>query len=646
MSMGNNPAFGWTYTVNAAPAIQQINATQQAAQQLHAVVAQGPQVFQNYGGSAVQAARNIDVLGTSSMASSQHVQALLGHMAQFVSTAAALGLISKAFTEMGAAIKEAREHGEQTGKTALTQRDKARELANLMGETDPNDRVMARIFNTSLASGMKFDESIKYLEQFYGSVPAAIKKGNVREEQLPELAAMGARAAVRLGLDPGTGGDLAGVIGQHINLNNQKDAQGRTMTARDALAAQIEAMAFGANEGRGQVSVLMRGELAQAASSLASGRVGSLAEMGSFVGTASTLSKTGAFAGTLFSQLDSALNRQDKFGDFLKKIGVADQHGDRAKLGALKDHVDQVKPADVNAYLAKNGLKSQQERKALVGFMENLEVLDKTTAEAEKRAHDPAAALRKQAAFEASLDFQNRKADARVQAAEFETGDRNAPLLVARKNALARLEHMGLLHDENQVEAEKLKHLFNNDSWTGAPDALKRQIDDEVADDIERRIPDARQRGLTKNFRSGLAIHHGLGATNTEAVENFNRAMAENPAVLGGDNDGGIGVTFRGADRHDAQGRPIPGGKPWQANPAAVGQPAGPQVRPGVDVGKFGPQAAADAAKMNQAADKLGHAADKLLAAVNAPPRPAPRAPVGRHPAPDLGFPAIPERPA
>lgn len=635
MSMGGGPTFGWTYTCNASPALNQIAATKQAAQQLHAVVAQGQQVFQSYGGSAVQASKHIDVLGTSTMNSSKHVQALMGYMTQFVGTAAALGLISKAFGAMGESIKQAREHGEETGKSSLSQREKARELANLMGEPEPNDRVMSRIFQTSMASGMKFDDAVKHLEGFYSATFAGLKKGNVRQDQLPELGTVVARMAVRFGMESKVSGDIAGAILQHVDINKQTDANGKLMTANEALAAQFESMAQAANEGRGKISTIMRAEMSQAAAALGAGRIKGLPEMSGYTSVASTLSKSGAFSGTFFQQFDNALNHAgDKFGKFLDEIGVGAEHGDTAKFKKLREHIEQARPEDVNRYLADHGLGSQQERRAIVGMLSNVDVFEKGKAAAEVRAREGKESLERTSQFERSLASQDMRAEAKIGAAEFETGDRHAPLMVARKNALARLEHQGLLHDENQVKAQKLLHLFNNDNWTGAPDEIKRMIDEEVARDVERKIPEAQARGLTSDIRYGTAVNHGLGATDTEQVENFRRAMEINPGILGDDNDAGIGVTMKAGDRHDAKGNPIAAPTPWRGNPAAAGLPArrGPIPRqheppgtaespipPGGGLGPDGaPQAALDAHDLKGAAAALKQAAGAIVASTRA----------------------------
>ena len=169
--------------------------------------------------------------------------------------------VTEALDAMGDSVAKAREFQDQGSQAGLDKRGKAREYANLMGHDGPDDAVMSRLFGLGKAGGYKFDDAVKYGEQFLGSSPAGVQAGHVTPEQLAKLETEGAKFANRIGLDAATGGDLAGVIPQYTDLT--KDARGKALTTDQGVQkamGQLGSLQYGLNEGRGKITSLARSE--------------------------------------------------------------------------------------------------------------------------------------------------------------------------------------------------------------------------------------------------------------------------------------------------------------------------------------------------------------------------------------------------
>jgi hypothetical protein len=377
----------------------------------------------------------------------------------------------KVLSAIGAGLAEAREHSRGLAEANFKLRDSMRELANLQGKNGPDDQVTGEALKLGLATGMTPGESVKFLEQFEGSIPAGRQKGNIGTDKMtPEqkktleqqMALEGARFGNRIGLDASTSGDLAGVAAQHGKIEKVED-----------LAGVLGGMAYGLNEGRGKVSTLAKSELGAAANAIGSGRIKDLVEMGAFSGVASTISKGAAGSGTKFDQMDALLNTADgKGGQFLQSIGVDKADGDLEKLRVLKDHLMQSGGKDWNAYLAKQGFGSQWQRAATVGMIgtggSNFNVLEERIKKGRAMAGNGAQVMKDNAQFvDNSLVGDHRKGQAAQAAADFMKGREGEEFANARKMALARLTARGEI---DTAATNATDRLFDN--TVGAPSRM------------------------------------------------------------------------------------------------------------------------------------------------------------------------------
>jgi hypothetical protein len=339
--------------------------------------------------------------------------------------------------------ERAREEVEKLAESNLKLRDSMRELANLQGHEGPDDEVAGEALLLGMASGMKPDETVKFLEQFEGSIPAGRQLGNIgagknaveKKELERAMALEGAAFSARLGINPETGGDLSGVISQYTKINKLED-----------FAGQLGAMAYGLNEGRGKITPLIRGELGQAGAAVTDGRVKDLAELGAFIGVASTVSKSAGSSGTKFSQMDALLNTVGgEQGDYLQSIGVSEKKGDLAKLKALRTDLDKNGGGDWSTYLYGKGFHNKTDRQSTVAMARNIDVLDQRIGKAREMTGRGGDVIAADAGFLGrTLTGQDRKSRAALAGAEFLKGREKESIVIAQRNAVARLKTPGV----------------------------------------------------------------------------------------------------------------------------------------------------------------------------------------------------------
>jgi hypothetical protein len=344
---------------------------------------------------------------------------------------------------IGDGIRDARDEVDKLAESNLKLRDSMRELANLQGHEGPDDEVAGEVLALGMASGMKPDEAVKFLEQFEGSIPAGRQLGNIgagknaveKKELERAMALEGAAFSARLGINPETGGDLSGVISQYTKIGKIED-----------FAGQLGAMAYGLNEGRGKLTPLIRGELGQAGAAVTDGRVKDLAELGSFIGVASTVAKSAGSSGTKFSQMDALLNTVGgEQGDYLQSIGVSDKKGDLAKLKELRKDLDKNGGGDWSTYLYSKGFHNKTDRQSTVAMARNIDVLEQRIATARGMVGRGGETIAADAAFLGrTITGQNRKSLAAEAASDFIKGSANESIVVAQRNATSRLKLPGV----------------------------------------------------------------------------------------------------------------------------------------------------------------------------------------------------------
>lgn len=485
----------------------------------------------------------------------------------------AIRALTGALDDMGEAARKAREFQDKGSQLGLDKRGKAREYANLMGHEGPDDAVMTRLFGLAKSGGYKFDEATKYGEQFLGSSPAGVQAGHVTPEQLQRLEVEGARFANRIGLDPATGGDVAGVVPQYVDMT--KDRNGNPLTTEQGVQkamGQLGALQYGLNEGRGKITTLMRGELGAAAPALAAGRIGDHAEMGAFVGIASTFSKSASSSGTGFKQMDNLINNAGN--NYLDEIGVSGEKGDLNKLRALKKDLDARRTADPNfdvlAHLKEQGFSNRAERDATAAFVENFDTLEKRTVEARKRAGNGQDVIDANRRYSASLEGQNQLGDAAAESAEYDQTAKHQRTSVARKFALAQLRKEGKI-DTGASNFEDWALDFTSGptrKWSGEMESRATGVDARVRENL---VKAARRAGVDlEKAYPGFEKGHGEGVNWT-----LDQVMSDVGPLL---ERGGVGLDGGDATPARAGRQPAMRTPPAEAKPdrtAGRGAPGG-----------------------------------------------------------------------
>ncbi len=352
--------------------------------------------------------------------------------------------VEKVLEAIGKGMANAREESERLAAANLKLRDSMRELANLQGHEGPDDQVAGEALLLGMASGLKPDEAVKFLEQFEGSIPAGREKGNIapgkkdadRQAMEREMAREGAAFGARTGLSPETAGDLAGVVSQYTKINKIED-----------FAGQLGAMEYGLNAGRGKINPLAKSELGAAGNAIGAGRVKDLAELGAWVGVASTVSKSAGSSGTQFKQVDNLLNSiGGTTGDYLDRIGVSGAKGDLNKLRALRADMQAHGGEDWNKYLSEQGFHNRTDRAATVAMAKNLDVLEQRIAKAREQAATGAVTIALDRDFLGRTGVgAKRQSQAALAASEFVKGQPGESVSIAREFAEARLKAGGFI---------------------------------------------------------------------------------------------------------------------------------------------------------------------------------------------------------
>ena len=236
-----------------------------------------------------------------------HTKAMGGLHGSVIAAAAAfqgLSLAIDTIGELGEKIAQVRQKTIEMAEATMQLRQEMRELANLKGHDGPDDEVVAGTVEFGMKAGMTPKEATKFMEQYLGSNPAGLQKGNIGggrkdgesqedyERRVQPIVEDVARASARFGqrvkLDPKTAGDIGGVMSQFQKVQSGEQAS--------QLMGQ---MAYGLNEGRGNLEPLMR-VLADTAGAIVDpkgGAVESLPELSVMLGVMSTHHKATA-AGT------------------------------------------------------------------------------------------------------------------------------------------------------------------------------------------------------------------------------------------------------------------------------------------------------------------------------------------------------------
>ena len=436
-----------TMAVAALKTIQtELVALEAAAVSSRAAVANVASGMQSAGGAAAAGVPQVNAL-TDSMTGLGH--SVSNVVPKFLLFEAGVKLVQT----FGAAIDAAREHLKELGDEAAETRDKFRELANLKGETGPNDAVVAETMVMGMNAGMLPDEARKFMEQFEGSVPMGRQKGNITANLEKPVAQEAMKFGTRVALHPATAGDLAGVLAQYGKIDSVEQAAG-----------QMGAIAHGLNEGRGNLEPLMR-SLIKTAGALVEengGPMDSLPELSAALGVASA-NATPDRAGT---QLKNAVQGLRKFGEdvrgrTLKELDITPRD---SYIEALNKIAPKVRAADEegiggDTWLRASGFKNEDEIRGILQQSRNVEAVNQRYAAAREKGQG-------QLVIEADEQFLandktgiHRRNQAEKAGQDFLTGRNNELLQEARLAGHNKLRDEGKLGGFNNLFINTVKNV-------------------------------------------------------------------------------------------------------------------------------------------------------------------------------------------
>jgi hypothetical protein len=402
---------------------------------------------------------------------------------------ARIGAISAVRAEverLGEAFAEAREKIDKGGRSNLRLRDRYRELANLQGKAEPDNATIAGALRFRLATGATDQEANEALRRFEGGLPAALKRGNLSGSSTSGLAGDYLRETTRTGLRVAVKGGTSALLAAKL-------AQTQKIGSVDSGLSQVAAILDSLNRGDGDLDPLVAALVQGSGGLVGTGSAfGTLGEAAAAQSVAS-LNASPRVAMTRVRQASSGLQRltvpvltKEQLGamsDHEKEAWIAKNFGEEqsAKLttrkartnflarqaakphlgitpGDFAKNIERLTPLlegkeDADAELHKAGVFNQAERRALVQFWRNRDLLRSETDSVTKGV-DPVRVRSLNAQFFQSDDAQARIAKAEQDASRFAAHTKNEPLVILREKAEARLRNRGDL-DTFGAQAEE-----------------------------------------------------------------------------------------------------------------------------------------------------------------------------------------------
>ena len=295
----------------------------------------------------------------------------------------------EAVLAFGDVANRARDRVKDLAIETMDLRDKMRELANLQKQDGPNNEVTVAAVKLGMAAGMMPEEAVKYLEQFEGSSPAGEQKGHIDEATKKAMMVEGAKFGTRVALKPQTAGDLAGVISQYTDLTRDGDGNPLPPDARvEKGMAQMGRVAYGLNEGRGNLEPLVRSLINTAGAVITDGHgpVEDLGELAAVEGVASTHANPRE-AGTRVRQAVRSLrDTKGKAANYFESVGIKDGMTHIQRLERLKADQERTDASGegFDTFLKSVGLTDEDEGRAIVEQVRDLDIIKKRVANQKK----------------------------------------------------------------------------------------------------------------------------------------------------------------------------------------------------------------------------------------------------------------------
>ncbi len=468
-------------------------------------------------------------------------KAFLGLSGQVIATAAAfkgfeLGI--ELVGKIGEQINSAREHMKELAEEAMKTRSSMRELANLKGDDGPNDAVTADTIAFGMGAGMVPKEATKFMEQFLGSNPAGLQKGNVgggkkegetqaeyekRVEPISDAIALeGARFGQRLSLEPQTAGDLAGVLPMFSKLNSGEEA-----------AQKMGRIAYGLNEGRGKIEGLMRNFI-NVSSSLVDaegeGVVKNDEELAVLYGVMSTAHGNPREAGTYLKKGARELRQfKGQQGHSLHDMGINadDDHLSAVRKLAVRLEADKAKGIIPDQSLRAMGFNDESGIQALIEASSKLKEVDVRLA---KQKLITGKDVQKQNDNFFKRDYAGVKLqlDAEKAGKDWLTGRGQEPWQLARAAASMRMRDNGELADGEARFVDMIWDAGGILPWMGVPKAMEKRINENAYQHLQT---EAKNIGgqVYNDFRDETEIFHDFNGVERSVADKHSFGKAEAP---------------------------------------------------------------------------------------------------------------------
>ena len=341
---------------------------------------------------------------------------------------------TKALAAFGEMANKARDYAKEMAVETMGLRDQLRELANLKGHDGPDNEVLVETLNLGMKAGMLPEEARKYLEQFEGSSPAGEQKGNIDAKTKAELQVEGAKFGVRAKLAPQTAGDLAGVLSQYGQVKSAEEG-----------AAKLDKIAWGLNQGRGNLEPLTR-SLINTAGAVVGENAGfkSIEDLAAVVGVASTHANPRE-AGTRVRQATRALRDTEGPAKWMLRnanIKQSDTHIERLDKIAPMIAAAEKKGMGGDQYLKTQGFTDEDEIRAIVEQVHDLDIIHKRLDEQKKITGKGAMEKNERFLIRDRAGIKRRQ-DATKKAQEHVLGEKNERIQMAMDNAEQEMRDKG-----------------------------------------------------------------------------------------------------------------------------------------------------------------------------------------------------------
>jgi hypothetical protein len=408
--------------------------------------------------------------------------------------------------EIGRGAAEARKHLAELAEDATKTRDAMRELANLRGHSGPDDEVTSGAVAFGLKANMTPDQARKFLERFEGSVPAGEQKGNIGQiednfgiladprrvkKTKEEIALEAAKFGKRVNLEDKTAGDIAGVIPMYKRVTGGLD-----------MAQTLGRIAYGLNEGRGNLEPLMRGltETAGALVDQEHGPVSSPEELAVLYGVMST-HKGEQASGTY---LRKAVRELSDFGGKqeagLRAMGITEKDSALQKFRKADQYLrkrEQETGLDRGALLQQMGFNEGAGREAVTMMTRDMPVVEQRLIK-QQGITGTQVMRQNEEYFLKNPAGVRQRIEAAAQASNYSRGREQEWVNNARKMAVVRMKEESRFMSGELAFADKVMELGGaTTAIAGMPTELENRINDEAMHNLHVAATGA---GLEEHF--------------------------------------------------------------------------------------------------------------------------------------------------